>query len=308
MSQPLLAVSNLSIAVNARLIVSGISFSIAPAGIVGLFGESGCGKTTLAMGILKMLPAPQYRVAGTAKLGDTDLLSLSEIELERIRGAQIAMIFQDPLLALNPVLRIGDQIEEVRRAHPGQARDLPELFRLVGLPESLRGAYPHELSGGERQRVLLAQALACRPKLVIADEPFTALDAARVLQLAALFRGLAEKLGTAFLLISHSPAVLAHVAGEMLVMYAGRIVERGAARQVLSHPLHPYTVGLLQSLQRQPGRRLYSIPGNPPLLTGRVAGCPFEPRCDQRLDLCRTEMPAEETRDGRSVRCFKYAV
>ena len=308
MSQPLLAVSNLSIAVNTCPIVSGVSFSIAPAGIVGLFGESGCGKTTLAMGILKMLPAPQYRVTGTVKLGDTDLLSLSENELQRIRGAQISMIFQDPLLALNPVLRIGDQIEEVRRAHPAQARDLPELFHLVDLPESRRGAYPHELSGGERQLVLLAQALACRPRLVIADEPFTALDAARVLQLAALFRSLAEKLGTAFLLISHSPAVLAHVAGEMLVMYAGRIVERGAARPVLTNPLHPYTGALLQSLQHQPGRRLYSIPGNPPTLMARGEGCPFEPRCDQRLDLCRAAMPAEETRDGRSVRCFKYAV
>jgi oligopeptide/dipeptide ABC transporter ATP-binding protein len=306
MSQPLLRVSNLSIALHARPIVSDLSLVIEPATITGLFGESGCGKTTLALGILKLLPG-EYCVEGTVRLGATDLLALSERELESIRGARVAMISQDPLLALNPVMRVRDQIEEVRRAHGVRAVEVPELFELVGLPESRRRAYPHELSGGERQRVLLAQALACRPSLVIADEPFTALDATRVLELSALFRELKEKLGTAFLLISHSPGVLTRAADEMLVMYAGRIVERGAVREVLRRPLHPYTAGLLRSLQPRDGR-LYSIPGNPPTSGARGAGCPFEPRCDERMDRCRTGMPGEEVRDGgRSVRCFKYA-
>jgi peptide/nickel transport system ATP-binding protein len=306
MSQPLLQVSHLSIRLNAQPVVSDISFSIAPSSIVGLFGESGCGKTTLALSLLKLLPR-QYDVQGQVRLDGADLLPLPERKWQPIRGARIAMIPQDPLLALNPVLRVCDQVDEVRRAHPARAIDLNQLFQLTGLPESRRRAYPHQLSGGERQRVLLAQALACRPALVIADEPFTALDATRVLELSALFARLKETLGVGFLLISHSPGILARIAGELLVMYAGRIVERGAPAQLLRDPLHPYTAGLLRSLRPQPDRRLYSIPGNPPALTGRAAGCPFEPRCEIRIDRCLAEMPPEEIpADGRTIRCFKY--
>ncbi|HEV2448376.1 MAG TPA: ABC transporter ATP-binding protein, partial [Candidatus Sulfopaludibacter sp.] len=271
MPQPLLQVSNLSISLKGRPIISDLSLAIAPATVTGLFGESGCGKTTMALGILRLLP-PRYRVTGVVRLDGVDLTGLPERELERIRGARIAMVFQDSLLALNPVMRAADQIEEVRRAHPAQALPPGRLCDLAGLPESRRNAYPHELSGGERQRVLLAQALACRPSLVIADEPFTALDAPRVLELSALFRKLKQELGTAFLVIAHSPGVLAAVADEMLVMYAGRIVERGAARQVLRHPLHPYTAGLLRSLEPRDGR-LYSSPGNPPGFSTDFAGC-----------------------------------
>ncbi len=202
------------------------------------------------------------------------------------------MVLQDPLLALNPVLRVGRQIDEVRRAHPGRAIPLDEVLSLVGLPASRRSAYPHQLSGGERQRVLLAQALTSRPSLIVADEPFTALDAPRIVELSALFRRLRDTLGTSFLLISHSPGVLAGVAGQMLVMYAGRIVERGDARQVLRRPQHPYTAALLRSFQPRGDGRLYSIPGNPPALAVRPAGCAFEPRCADRMDQCRRRRAA----------------
>jgi ABC-type glutathione transport system ATPase component len=214
-------------------VVSEVSFQVDPGTIVGLFGESGCGKTTLALALLNLLPASRYRVRGSVQLGDFEVLSASERQLQRIRGAQISLVFQDPLLALNPVMRVRRQVAEVMRAH-GCRDGIERLFDLVGLPATPRmfDAYPHQLSGGERQRVAIAQALACRPALVIADEPFTALDAIRVVELSALFRELRDKLQTSFLLISHSPGVLARTADQVLVMQAGRIVERGAPRQV----------------------------------------------------------------------------
>ena len=214
-------------------VVSDVSFQVDPGTIVGLFGESGCGKTTLALALLNLLPASRYRVRGSVQLGDFEVLSASERQLQRIRGAQISLVFQDPLLALNPVMRVRDQVAEVMRAH-GCHDGLEPLFRLVGLPATPRifDAYPHHLSGGERQRVAIAQALACRPALVIADEPFTALDAIRVVELSSLFRKLREELETSFLLISHSPGVLARTADQVLIMQAGRIVEHGAPRQV----------------------------------------------------------------------------
>jgi ABC-type glutathione transport system ATPase component len=224
----LLSVRNITVPV-----LSEVSFQVDPGSIVGLFGESGCGKTTLALALLNLLPASRYRVRGSVQLRDFEVLSATEKQLERIRGAGISLVFQDPLLALNPVLRVRDQVAEVMRAH-GRQRGLEALFGLVGLPATLRifDAYPHQLSGGERQRVVIAQALACRPALVIADEPFTALDAVRVVELSSLFRELREKLQTSFLLISHSPGVLARTADQVLIMHAGRIVERGTPRQV----------------------------------------------------------------------------
>jgi ABC-type glutathione transport system ATPase component len=224
----LISVRNITVPV-----LSGVSFQVDPGSIVGLFGESGCGKTTLALALLNLLPASRYRVRGSVQLRDFEVLSASERQLQRIRGAQISLVFQDPLLALNPVLQVRDQVAEVMRAHGGQ-RGLESLFGLVGLAATRRmyDAYPHQLSGGERQRVAIAQALACRPALVIADEPFTALDAIRVVELSSLFRELREKLQISFLLISHSPGVLARTADQVLMMQAGRIVERGTPRQV----------------------------------------------------------------------------
>ena len=225
-SEPLLEVRDLTISLLPdRILLHHVCFAIPPATIVGLSGDSGCGKTTLALAILKLLPPVQYRVDGRILWRGRDLMTDGERELEGVRGAQIAMIFQDPLQALNPVLRAGEQVREVLRAH-GAAGDPAKLLALAGLrdaPRVLR-AYPHELSGGERQRVTIAQALACGPSLIIADEPFTALDAPRVVELAGLFRGLRDELGTSFLLISHHAGVLRTVANRVLRIGGGHVV------------------------------------------------------------------------------------
>lgn len=234
---PFLQVENLSVEVAEngafRPILADVSFAIGSAEIVGLFGDSGCGKTTLAQALMGLLPRESYRVRGSVKLEGAELLHLSEREWERIRGRRISFVFQDPLLALNPVLRVRDQVGEVLRAHGGGS--VEETLESVRLPVSraMLNAYPHQLSGGERQRVLLAQALAGRPRLIVADEPFTALDVIRVVELSSLFVDLKERLGVSILVISHSAGVLARVADSAIAMDAGRIVERGVAREVL---------------------------------------------------------------------------
>jgi oligopeptide/dipeptide ABC transporter ATP-binding protein len=271
-----------------------------PGETVGLFGESGCGKTTLALSLLGLLSPERFRASGSVWLRGRDLLSLNESQLEPIRGAEISLVFQDPLLALNPVLRVRRQLAEAGGPSGVAAADLLEMVDLAASRRIL-DAYAHQLSGGERQRVVLALALARRPALVVADEPFSALDAPRVVELARLFARLKEKLGTAFLVIGHSPGVLKKIADQVLVMYGGRLVERGRPLAVLRQPLHPYTAALMRSLA------LAAIPGNPPGLAQRAHGCPFEPRCSDRLELCAARMPAESTpEEQRSVRCFKY--
>lgn len=311
--EPLLQVRDLSVELvskpNATLpIVAGASFDVPRGRIVGLFGESGCGKTTLASALPGLLPRGRYRITGSVKLEGRELISLSGRELESVRGAGIGFVFQDPLLSLNPVLRVRTQIAEAVRAHSGNGGSVEEACAVAGATFPL-DAYPHQLSGGERQRVAIALALACRPPLVIADEPFTALDPGRASALAAVFRALREERGASFLLIDHSPAALSRAADEAMVMYAGRIVERGPARDVLNRPLHPYTVGLLACLPR-PGCRNASapIPGESPGLLQRPAGCGFEPRCGARCARCAEEAPGEYSpEEGRTVRCFRYA-
>ena len=258
---PLLCVRNLDVAIASRPILCGVSFEIQPGSIMGLFGESGCGKTTLALALSNLLPE-RYRVSGDIEFEGRDIRRCSAREMRQIRGARIALIMQDPLLALNPVLRAGDQIAEAIHAHakssaPRIRQQVDSAFRLAGLEPSSRiwNAYPHELSGGERQRVLLAQFLACGPSLVIADEPFSALDAPSALALSALLREIRGRLSTAFLLISHSPGILANAADSLLVMSGGRIVERGSPREVFECPRHPETATLLRAMETAGRRR-----------------------------------------------------
>jgi len=301
--------------------VDGVGFDVGASEIVGLLGESGSGKTTTALALLSLLP-PQARVArGSILFRGSELLALDEGEWTAIRGAEISFVFQEPGIALNPVLRVGDQIAEVVRAHGGSSRrrcreQAVAALDLVGLgsPPRLYDAYPHELSGGQRQRAAIAQALVCEPALVIADEPTTGLDLITQAQLRALLLDLKERLGCAFLLVSHNPEFLSALADRLVVMYAGRVVEEGAAGRVLRDPLHPYTRGLLGSLRRghRAGRtaedwRLAAIPGSPPDLQRLSRGCAFEPRCRDRMEPCSDRPPPEVPLDGhRRVRCLMY--
>lgn len=297
-----------------------VTLSLAAGEAVGLLGESGCGKTTLALSVLGLLPPAARVVRGEILLDGSDLLALGEKQLRRIRGAGLSMIFQEPGLALNPFLRVGDQIEEVIRAHrcPGRdsrRREMRSLLEDVGLSDAPRieAAYPHQLSGGQRQRVVIAQALAGRPALLIADEPTSSLDATVQAEILDLLQSLKERLGIATLLISHNPAVLARLVDRVLVMYAGRIVEQGAAAQVFARPLHPYTRGLLRCLP-EPGSQDSSprgpfpaIPGDPVDLAELPPGCPFAPRCVERMTTCSAREPhAFEPEPFRLVRCFQY--
>jgi ABC-type glutathione transport system ATPase component len=247
MAEPLLQVRDLRVT-HTSAVLDGVSFAIDAGSVAGLFGESGSGKTTLALALLGLLPRA-YRVSGSVRLRGRELVGLGERELRRIRGAEISMIFQDPMLALNPVLRVAVQVREAMRAHGADAPVEP-LFELVGLEPSRRmlRSYPHQLSGGERQRVTIALALACRPSLVIADEPFTALDVLRVAEMAALFGDLKRKTGTSFLVVSHSPGVLARLADAVLVLHGGRIVEQGPPSHVFRSPSDPYTIQVMEAM------------------------------------------------------------
>jgi ABC-type glutathione transport system ATPase component len=251
----LLAVRDLCVELAGRKapVLRGVTFELPPASITGLFGESGCGKTTLALALLHLLPST-YSIQGSIRLEGRELIGLREEELQRIRASRIAIALQDPLLALNPVLRAGTQVAETIRAHSSRRTGIPAdaiaALRLAGLRDAVRvsRAFPHELSGGERQRVLIAQALACRPAVIVADEPFSALDPIHALELTAVFRDIRERLGTSILLISHDPGVLARTADTILVMQAGALVETGDPAEVFHRPKHPYTSGLLDAV------------------------------------------------------------
>ncbi len=286
--------------------------------IIGVLGESGSGKSTLALAICRLLPNAAQILGGFIQFRDLNLLALSDADMEAVRGAQISLLGQDPNQALNPVLRVGEQVAQVVRAHnsmtaPKCRQQAKEMLESVGLGGArFYDAYPHQLSGGQKQRVVIAQALVCRPSLLIADEPTSALDPITQVQILDLLQHLVEDLGTTVVFISHDPNIVERIADRTVVMYAGRIVESGRTAEVFANPLHPYTFGLLQSRPRcdQAGKHaLACIPGAPPDLSISLVGCAFESRCDQRMPECPRVDPDEvvTTEGGRSVRCFKYS-
>jgi oligopeptide/dipeptide ABC transporter ATP-binding protein len=299
---------------------SRIDFAIAAGEIIGILGESGCGKSTLALCLLGLLPATAS-VEGSILFQNEELLGLGESQLRAIRGAKISLIHQDAGLSLSPVMRVGNQISEVIRAHGRSKRKLRRqvveaILREVHLTDVDRiyDAYPHQLSGGELHRVLIAQALVCRPDLVIADEPTRALDVTIQAEVLVALQRLNRKYGTTLIFITHNPALLVGFADRVMVMYAGRIIEEGPTTQVFRRPFHPYTKGLLQLIPRSPlngslsaGRHLPAIAGGPYDL-GRVShGCAFEPRCSERMAACQSQYPEELAPESdRRVSCLRY--
>ncbi|HZX60196.1 MAG TPA: ABC transporter ATP-binding protein [Candidatus Methylomirabilis sp.] len=297
--------------------VDGVTFSVQSGGTLGIVGESGCGKTVTALSILRLIPDPPGRiVGGSITFGERELLGLSEEEMRTLRGRAISMIFQEPMTSLNPVFTVGDQVAEGIRHHQRVSRReawdrAVEMLKRVKVPDPARRAreYPHQLSGGLRQRVMIAMALALGPRLLIADEPTTALDVTIQAQILELLLSLQEEMRMAVILITHDLGVIAEVADRVLVMYAGRVVEEGSATDLFENPLHPYTQGLLGSLPTLEGgkrlRRLQAIPGLVPNLLALPTGCKFAPRCPKVIDACwPTEPELREVRPGRWARCI----
>ena len=280
--------------------VDGISFSVAPGETLGIVGESGCGKSVTALSIMRLLPPGLGRhVGGRVLCEGRDLLGLSEAEMRRIRGDRIAMVFQEPMTSLNPVLTVGEQIAEAVIIHQGLRHSAAwahavEMLRLVRIPDAKRraGDYPHQFSGGMRQRVMIAMALACHPQLLIADEPTTALDVTIQAQILRLIRELKAETGAAVLMITHDLGVVAETCERVVVMYAGRMVEQADVNDLFDQPMHPYTRGLLACIpRRQRGIRLQEIPGMVPDLRTPIPGCAFAPRCGFATARCAAEAP-----------------
>ena len=299
--------------------VDDVSFNVRRGETLAIVGESGCGKSVTALSIMRLVPDPPGRVVGgSVMLEGTDLLGLDEAEMRKVRGNRISMIFQEPMTSLNPVMRIGDQITEAVRLHrPISAKEAwkqaVDMLRLVRIPEPERRAqeYPHQLSGGMRQRAMIAMALACRPALLIADEPTTALDVTIQAQILALIVDLQTRLGTGLILITHDLGVVAQTAQRVIVMYAGRKVEEATVEALFENPRHPYTRGLMASMPAVIGldanndARLTEIPGMVPSLTNLPAGCAFAPRCRLAVERCRAEYPPLQDFDGHLAACWR---
>ena len=288
--------------------VDRVSFDVRAGETLAIVGESGSGKSVTALSIMRLVPTPPGRIRGAVRLDGRDLLALTGDEMRRVRGNEIAMVFQDPMTALNPVFSIGSQITESLELHEGLSRSTArdraaELLGLVGIGDGARrlSDYPHEFSGGQRQRIMIAMALACSPKLLIADEPTTALDVTIQAQILDLLAKLQREFDAGIIIITHDLGVVARVADRIAVMYAGRIVEQGTAEEIFAAPRHPYTWGLLDSIPRLDGDRsaaLIPIPGSPPSLINRPAGCAFHPRCPAMREICQTEVPELRTVGG----------
>jgi oligopeptide/dipeptide ABC transporter ATP-binding protein len=297
--------------------VNGLSYSVEGGSTLGIVGESGSGKSVNALSIMRLIPMPPGRIdGGTISLRGDNLLAKSEAEMRKIRGNDIAMIFQDPMTSLNPVLTVGDQIAESVQIHLKMSKkdalqktiDMLRLVR-IPLPEKRVREYPHQLSGGMRQRVMIAMALSCDPDVLIADEPTTALDVTIQAQILELMKEMQERLGSAIVMITHDLGVVAETCKYVLVMYAGNMVEYGSAEDIFSRPKHPYTLGLLASLPRLDDKeqtRLVPIEGQPPNLLRLPPGCSFAPRCKYRMPICDTPVPSYDFGGGHVARCFLY--
>ncbi len=290
--------------------VDGVSWDLEEGETLGLVGESGCGKSVSALSILRLIPRPPGRIVdGEILFEGENLLEVSDAEMRSIRGNRIAMIFQEPMTSLNPVLTIGNQLTEAITLHLGLEKAdsrsrAAELLELVGIPEAANRLddYPHQFSGGMRQRVMIAMALSCNPKLLLADEPTTALDVTIQAQILELMAQLSKDLGTAVVIITHNLGVVSRYADRVNVMYAGKIVESGSTMDIFKTPRHPYTVGLMRSVPRLDETehiRLDAIEGQPPLLIDPIPGCSFEPRCDWAIDKCVTDQPPLELKEER---------
>ncbi|MCR4426092.1 MAG: ABC transporter ATP-binding protein [Firmicutes bacterium] len=295
--------------------VRGVSFHVDAGEAIALVGESGCGKSVTALSIMRLVPPPGVIGEGEVVFNGRDLLRLPEREMRDVRGNEIGMIFQDPMTSLNPVLTIKTQMVETLRLHqklssPAAGARAVELLRMVGIPSPERriASYPHEFSGGMRQRAMIAMALSCNPKLLIADEPTTALDVTIQAQIITLMKELKRKLNTAIILITHDLGVVAGLTSRVIVMYAGKIVESGSVRDVYYNAQHPYTWGLLKSVPRLDEvskQKLVPILGQPPDLIEPPTGCPFAPRCDHAMRICQEEPPAYvRVADGHQVACW----
>lgn len=317
--EPLLSVRDLRVTFQRRgeepfHAVDGISFDVRPGQTVGLVGESGCGKSVTSLAIMGLLPRRGVTVEGEASFEGTNLLGLGQEDMRDRRGRDLAMIFQDPLSSLNPVVPVGLQVTEVLERHRGMSRRAAQpvardLLKRVGIPDPQRRLkdYPHQMSGGMRQRALIAMALACAPRLLIADEPTTALDVTIQAQILALLKELVVETGTALVMITHDLGVVAGLCDEVNVLYGGRIVERGDRHELFADPRHPYTAGLLGSIPRLDaprGERLTPIPGSVADNLPWAHACAFAPRCFNRIDVCTQRTPELEESYRRALRCF----
>jgi len=303
-----------------RPALAGVSLGLKPGEIFGVLGESGSGKSTLASAILRLLPANGHITDGTVLLGGKNLSRSTSEELREIRGGRLALIFQEPSLALHPTIRAGEQVRQVLAAHGFPKSALKEKTRQLFAQifpqdaERISRSYPHQLSGGQRQRVLIAQAIACNPSVIIADEPTASLDPTTQLEILDLFRDIRERLGLAMIFITHNPALLNGFADRILILYGGRVVESGPTAAVLASPRHPYTKALVRSVrasfdERIANRktRMMTIAGDSWRLSSRQQGCCFEPRCPEAMDICREREPAlVNFSTNHTVSCFKY--